>query len=344
MENLEKASVKINDDSPVEMLLNGNLTLSKAHSLIIRMLDPSFNDPRYKFSFKFLNVDILDMQGLTLSNIISQNLIDMKRELYIKVTIDGSLSKYYDLGSLDDNLFNIRQKLHYEPIIPSSFKFLIGERLISETEEKNHGLRETLGDTDELFIYSTDKNSNKSVTICKYLQSGEIKKYIEYLPTAETLTQIRTLLNMGPNFIFRDGDKKINRSSEASIGWINIAWIENEKLQLKIYQDSDQEWNELVRQCDMGFTFKAGRVQLAKSQSFTIDITKIKPDEKNLYSGNAIFTREQKIDKSFKEQLTFNGGIAPSLPLSYLPYFSLLANASNESSESHNVTTKYSST
>ncbi|CAG8599112.1 6240_t:CDS:2, partial [Dentiscutata erythropus] len=291
MEKLKKARVIINTDSPVEMMLNDNLTLSNAHSLIIGRLDPSFNDPRYKFFFKALGVDILDIQDLTISDIINQNLIYMKRVLHIKVIIDGCLSKYYDLGSLDDNLFNIRQILHDEPIIPSFFKFLRGEHLISETEEKHHGLREILNGCDELFIYSVNENSNKSVTICKYLQSDKIEKYTEYLPTAEKLIQIRTLLKMGPNFTFRDGDKKINRSSEASIGWINIAWIENEKLQLKIYQDNDLEWNELVSQCDMGFTFKA----------------------------------------------------APSLPLSYLPYFSLLANASNESSESHSKTTKYSS-
>ncbi|RIB29538.1 hypothetical protein C2G38_1100992 [Gigaspora rosea] len=167
---------------------------------------------------------------------------------------------------------------------------------------------------------------------------------MEYLPITEKLIQVRALLKMGPNLVFYDGDIKIDRSLETSIDWINIAQIEDEKLKLKVLQENDQEWNELISQCDIGFTFEVDRVKLAKSQSFTIDITKIKPElEKGLYSGNAIFKCEQNFIRSSREQMTLNGGIAPSIPLSYLPYLSLLSNVSYESSESRNETTKLSS-
>ncbi|KAF0512891.1 hypothetical protein F8M41_017881 [Gigaspora margarita] len=51
---------------------------------------------------------------------------------------------------------------------------------------------------------------------------------------------------MGPNFVFYDGDIKIDKSLETSIDWIKIAWIEDEKLKLKFHQENDQKWNELV--------------------------------------------------------------------------------------------------
>ncbi|KAF0512888.1 hsp70 family protein [Gigaspora margarita] len=349
MDSFVKVNVIINSYSPVEMALDINSTLYRAHSLIIKKLGPSSNDSRYKFFFKFLGAELVDSQSsiIKISDIIDQNcnVIYVKRELYIKVNIDNSLSMYYDLGSLYNNLLNVRKILRHNPIMPISFKFVSGRRLISEAEEKHHVLREILGDSDELFIYPVDENSYKNVTICKYLQlDNNIKKYMEFLPITEKLIQVRTLLKMGPNLVFYDGDIKIDRSLETSIDWINIAWIEDENLKLKVHQENDQEWNELVSQCDIGFTFEADRFKLAKSQSFTIDITKIKPElEKGLYSGNAIFKCEQKFNKSFNEQLTLNGGIAPSIPLPYLPYLSLLANVSYESSESRNVTTKFSS-
>ncbi|CAG8649632.1 4751_t:CDS:2, partial [Gigaspora margarita] len=285
MNSLVNVKVIINSDSPIEMTLDINSTLSKALSLIIETLGPSLIDSRYKFFFTFLGAKLVDIQ----------------------INIDNCQSRYCDLGSLDDNLLNVRKILQDNPIIPISFKFVRGRCFISEAEEKRYGLRETLDDSDELFIYS--ENSYKNVIICKYLQSdNNIDRDMKYLPITEKLIQVQTLLKMGPNLVFYDGDIKINRSLETSIDWINIAWIEDEKLKLK-----------------------------QNLKSFTIDITKIKPElEKGLYSGNAIFKCEQKFNRLFNEQLTLNGRIAPSVPLSYLLYLSLLANVSYESSESHN--------
>ncbi|CAG8657251.1 5430_t:CDS:2, partial [Scutellospora calospora] len=100
-----------------------------------------------------------------------------------------------------------------------------GECLISEAEEKQHGLREILGNADELIIRSYNENSIISVTICK----DDERRHKEHLPITEKLTQVRALLKMGPNLIFCDGDENIEQSSEAFINWINIARLEGEK-------------------------------------------------------------------------------------------------------------------
>ncbi|CAG8670535.1 15726_t:CDS:2, partial [Dentiscutata heterogama] len=54
-------------------------------------------------------------------------------------------------------------------------------------------------------------------------------------------------------------------------------WAENKELHLKILQVNNQDWNELIKQCEYGFTFADSRIQLARSKAFSIDITKIDP-------------------------------------------------------------------
>ncbi|RIB28977.1 hypothetical protein C2G38_1298958 [Gigaspora rosea] len=150
---------------------------------------------------------------------------------------------------------------------------------------------------------------------------------------------------MGPNLVFYDGEgQKIKRSSENSINWTEIASIENEQLQLKIYQENDQDWDKLIEQCDIGFIYKNNDIQLAESQAFTIDVTKIKPKSLQIGSEIVELKCQQLFDSTFKEHLILNGEITAAVP--YLSYLSLLvgitADQANEFSKSRSETTVYS--
>ncbi|CAG8814231.1 3987_t:CDS:1, partial [Racocetra fulgida] len=122
-------------------------------------------------------------------------------------------------------------------------------------------------------------------------------------------------------------DKKIKRSLENSTNLKDIVWKEHNKFHIKIYKEDDLDWNKLIEQCaiEKGFTYENDRIQLTKTQAFTIDVTTIKPQTSRLFSGTREFKCEQQLDGLLKESLIFNGQIESSLSLPYLSYLSLLA-------------------
>ncbi|CAG8519702.1 6023_t:CDS:2, partial [Gigaspora margarita] len=113
---------------------------------------------------------------------------------------------------------------------------------------------------------------------------------------------------------------------------------------LKIYQENDQDWDKLIEQCDIGFIYKNNNIQLAESQAFTIDVTKIKPKSPQIGSEIVELKFQQLFDSTFKEHLILNGEITATLP--YLSYLSLLVgitvDQANEFSKSRSETTVYS--
>ncbi|CAG8787706.1 5570_t:CDS:1, partial [Racocetra fulgida] len=83
---------------------------------------------------------------------------------------------------------------------------------------------------------------------------------------------------------------------------------------VKFFQENDIDWNELIEQCDMGFTYENEQIKFADSQAFTIDVTSINPIFDHLYTGTAELKCEQKFDSLFKECLIVNGEITATLP------------------------------
>ncbi|CAG8486031.1 665_t:CDS:2 [Cetraspora pellucida] len=149
---------------------------------------------------------------------------------------------------------------------------------------------------------------------------------------------------MGPNLAFYKDDKKIKRSLEDSINLKDIAWKVKNEFHIKIKKENDEDWNELIEQCaiDMGFTYENDRIQLAKLQAFTINVTTIKPQISPLFSGTREFKCEQQLDGLFKENLIFNC----QMDSPYLSYLSLLAGLTlertNELKKSRVESTTYS--
>ncbi|CAG8543258.1 17327_t:CDS:2, partial [Dentiscutata erythropus] len=225
---------------------------------------------------------------------------------------------------------------------------------ITEFEEKYTTLGGILGTNNILHISLDERKtiisdySSPYVTIHRHLNSisNTPDKYTVQLSTNRKLDYVRSILKMGPNLIFYHSDEKISRCSEISTDWTDIAWVINDRLQLKICQEDDRDWNKLVEQCDMGFTYENEHIKFAPSRAFTINVTEINPIFNHLYSGNTELECNQKFESLFKECLIVNGEIASTSSLPYLPYLSLFAGISydqaNELYKSRQETTKYS--
>ncbi|CAG8496968.1 36581_t:CDS:2 [Gigaspora margarita] len=364
MSSQVKAKIVINSIPHGSITLDETLNVSEAYQQIIEQLGSNSNDPRYKYFFENLD-EIIEHDKqystkLKLSEIIDHNssIIHLKRVLKIKVSVVGNRPIEYEFDNLDDDLFNIRKKLlqireESIKIIPRFFKFLKDDRsFVTDFGEKHTTLGGILGTSNILRISLDEKkelinnNSSAIVTIHKHLHSGGVDKYTERLSTNRKLDYVRSILKMGPNLVFYHIDEKINRLSEISTDWADIAWVIDDKLQLKICQEDDKDWNKLIEQCDMGFTYENENIKFATSQAFTINVTRITPVFNHLYSGTLELICEQRFDSLFKECLIVNGEITETSPLPYLPYLSLFVgisyNKANELYKSRNEATRYS--
>ncbi|CAG8442407.1 15469_t:CDS:2 [Dentiscutata heterogama] len=365
MDSQVKVKIVINSVPHNSITLDENLNLSEAYHQIIKKLGSNFEDPRYKYFLKNLDKNIEHDKPystkLKLSEIIDHKsgIIYLNRILKVKINVTGNRPIECEFGNLDDNLFNIRKRLlHIREksqikIIPRFFKFLSEDGTpVTEFGEQHTTLGGILGTNNVLRISLDEKKtlinqkSSTIVTIHKHLHSGSVIKYTVRLFTYRKLDYVRSILKMGPNLNFYHiDDEKISRFSEISTDWADIAWVIDDKLHLKICQEDDRDWNKLIEQCDMGFTYEKEHIKFAYSQAFTINVTKINPIFNPLYSGKMELKCEQKFDSLFKECLIVNGEIAATSPLPYLPYLSLFAGISykqaNELYKSRHETTRY---